>query len=84
MKLDNQKQLYLITNTSLALERFTKLNTIDDIDPNQIVHSLFFLHFISDDEYLYHLDKIIKNKGKFIIQKIMIRTYLYTQTHFAD
>jgi len=63
------KNLYLITNTSLELDQFTKLNSIDDIDPNTIVYSLFFLHFVSDDEFIYHLDKIIKNKGKFIIQK---------------
>ena len=61
--------LFLITNTSLELESFIKLNTIDQIEPTQIKHSLFFLHFISDDEYLYHLDKIIKNDGKFLIQR---------------
>lgn len=64
------QHLYLITNTSLELQHFTKLNTIDEIDPNQISCSVFFLHFISDDEYLYHLDKIIKNQGKFVIQKV--------------
>ena len=27
------------------------------------------MYFISDDEYIYHIDKIMKNNGKFIIQK---------------
>jgi hypothetical protein len=64
-KLDYTK--YLITNTILNIDGFITINSIDDIDKNDIVNSLFYLHFISDDQYLYHLDKIILNNGKFLI-----------------
>jgi hypothetical protein len=59
---------YLITNTDLNINNFIKLESIDDIDSLLISNSLFFLHFISDDEYIYHLDKIISNNGKYLIQ----------------
>lgn len=57
---------YLITNTELKVDDFINLNSIDDIDTSDIKNNLFYLHFNSDDEFLYHLDKIIKNNGKFI------------------
>jgi len=60
---------YLITNTELKVDDFINLNSIDDIDISDIENNLFYLHFNSDDEFLYHLDKIIKNNGKFIVHK---------------
>ena len=59
---------YLITNTDLHIDGFIKINSIDEIDTNKIASSLFYLYFITDDQYLYHLDKIILNNGKFLIQ----------------
>ena len=63
------KAKYLITNTSLHLDHFIKVQSIDHLQQDEIKDSLFFLHFDSDDEFLPHLDKIISNGGKFIIQK---------------
>lgn len=60
---------YLITNTELEINNFIKLKSIDDINLSNINENLFFLHFESDDEYIYHLDKIFTNNGKLIIQK---------------
>lgn len=67
---------FLITNTEFEFENFSKISSIDDISENIISNSLFFLHFNTDDEYIYHLDKILKYNGKFIIQKNYAK-YMY-------
>jgi hypothetical protein len=65
----NHLKKILITNTDLVLDNFEKIHSISEIDRSLIQQCLFFLHFITDDEYFYHLDKIIEYGGKFIIQK---------------
>ena len=60
---------FLITTSELELENFFKISSIDDIELGKIKESLFFLYFETDDQYIYHLDKIINNNGKFIIHK---------------
>ena len=64
----NYRIKYLITNTDLEVDGFLKLSSIDDISNSEISNGLFFLHFNTDDEYLYHLEKIIEQNGKFLIQ----------------
>jgi hypothetical protein len=60
---------FLITNTDLQINNFKKILSIDEISIDVIKNSLFFLYFETDDEYIYHLDKIINNNGKFVIHK---------------
>jgi len=67
----NNKHLnkYLITDSEIVLGDFIKLKSINDIDSKKIKESLFFIYFETDDQYLPHLDKIIKEGGKFVIHK---------------
>lgn len=70
---------FLITNTNLIINDFIKISSIDDIKPDIITKCLFLLHFICDDEYIYHLDKIINNNGKFMIHSSYNKNiYLFT------
>jgi hypothetical protein len=65
---DNNLKKYIITtDDKLTLNNFTKLNSIDDINIEDITNNLFFLFFESDDEYLYPIEKIYKYNGKLII-----------------
>lgn len=82
--IENYKHLkykYLITNTKLKIPGFANISSIDDIKINDIKNSLFFLHFDTDDQYIYHLDKIIHNNGKFVIQK-NYQKYNYRHSNF--
>ena len=60
---------YLVTDSELILPDFTKINSIDEIDNDEIKKSLFFIYFETDDQYLPHLDKIITEGGKYLITK---------------
>ena len=69
--INNYKHLnkYLITDSEIVLRYFTKIKSINDIDIEKIKESLFFIYFETDDQYIPHIDKIIKNNGKLIIHK---------------
>jgi hypothetical protein len=69
ISLYNDRTKYLITNTDFELDGFQKLLSINEISKNTISNGLFYLHFNADDEYLYHLDMIINNNGKFLIHR---------------
>ena len=66
---ENLKKIF-ITNHNVTIPNFKKVTSIDDIDTNLIKDCVFLLLFETDNEYLYHLDKIIKNDGKFTIFKL--------------
>lgn len=58
----------LISNEEeIHIEGFDKIKSIDEIEEHKIKDYIFLLFFHSDDEYLYHIDKIVKNEGKFLI-----------------
>jgi len=68
ININHDKNKYLITNQlELIIPNFTKLNSIDDLNTNDISNNVFILFFDTDDEYLYHIDKIYKNNGKLIV-----------------
>ena len=66
---------------------FKIIKSIDDAD--KISDSQFLLVFSADDEYLYHLEEIIKNNGEFYIEHISdksnyLRANKNTQTTIAN
>lgn len=65
----NHLKKYLITDSELKIKAFTKIISIDDIKIEEIKLSLFLMYFETDDQYIYHIDKIINNNGKFMIHK---------------
>jgi len=69
ISLYNDRTKYFITNTDFELDGFQKISSINEIKKTEISNSLFFLHFNADDEYIYHLELIIENNGKFLIQR---------------
>ena len=57
---------YHITNKKIKIDNnWIQISSIDDISVSDINNSLFTLSFDADDEYLYHIEKIIDNGGKF-------------------
>lgn len=72
---ETTKPKYVITNDKdLHVDGYHKISTIDEITEDMIPKSHFFLYFQCDDEYLYHLDKIIKNKGTFSVHPCAEKT----------
>lgn len=62
------KKKYLITNVNeLNIEGYEKIPTIDILPENDIHKYHFFMYFESDDEYLHHIDKIIRYNGTFSV-----------------
>jgi hypothetical protein len=65
---DTIKKKYLITNDeNLFTDGYEKIATIDVIPESDINKYHYFLFFHSDDEYLYHIEKIIKSGGTFSV-----------------
>ena len=44
---------------------WNQISSIDDIDATEIRNCNFTLFFEADDEYVYHINKIIENRGMF-------------------
>ena len=64
----NKNNYYLITSLAyIDVPGYNKISTIDSVEIQNIKDSHFFLVFECDDEYIYHLDKIIKNNGTFSV-----------------
>ena len=66
----NLKRYFITENNNISIPSFTKIKSIDEIEEKLIKNCIFLLLFETDDEYIYHLDKILKNNGKFTIFKI--------------
>lgn len=79
-KYDTDKKRYFITNSpSLNVTGYEKIPSIDFIEECNISKYHYFLFFECDDEYLYHLDKIIKFGGTFSAHPRSEKTnYVYT------
>jgi len=69
IQLNKSLNKYFITDTEIVLKNFIKIKSIHDIDSKKIKDSLFFIYFETDDQYLPHLDKLIKEGGKLVIHK---------------
>jgi hypothetical protein len=84
---ETNKKKYFITNVSeISINNYETISSIDIIPQQYIKDCHFFLFFHSDDEYLYHLDKIIINKGTFSVHPNANKTnYVHSNkyTRFA-
>jgi len=63
----NLKKCFITNNIQLYIHDCKKVQSIDEIETSDIKNYVFFLHFDYDDEYLYHIDKIYKNRGRFVV-----------------
>ncbi len=61
-----EHKFFVSDDQNLALEGFSKIHSIDDIDPGLIKDSAFLVFFHTDEDYFYTLKKIKDNKGKFL------------------
>lgn len=63
----NLKRYFITENKKISVPTFNKIKSIDEIKKKLIKNCIFLLLFETHDEYLYHLDKILENNGKFTV-----------------
>jgi hypothetical protein len=81
---NGNKKKYLITDEELVnIPDYEKISTIDQIQEKDIGNYHYFLFFHGDDEYLYHIDKIIKNGGTFSVHQCADKTNYVHSNHYA-
>mgnify|MGYP000864416529 CR=1 FL=1 len=75
----NRKKYFITTERDVDILDYEKIDSIDQIQECDIGKYHYFLYFQGDDEYLYHLDKIIKHGGTFSVHQCADKSnYVYS------